>query len=166
MYEAFSVDQIGIFSEDDQKLMAQNVMDWLIDFFKWETYTEEELFEMGIVGGGDGFDLLAEGEFLQFVKENFTPKESLLTEILLGTKGDAKSCPIANTIRHAFPNSRKVRLEVNSSRISIENVEPYDTINIPCEDTPIDYFVGAFDAGHLPMYQRSVGRPRKITEEN
>ena len=146
MYEAFS--------EDDQNLIAQNVMDWLIDFFKWDAYTEEELFEMGIVGGGEGFDLLAEGEFLQFVKENFTPKESLLTEILLGTKGDAKSCPIANTIRHAFPNSRKVRLEVNSSTISIENLETYDTVFIPCEDSPIDYFVGAFDAGQLPMYQR------------
>ena len=149
-----TTESINAFSEDDQKLMAQNVMDWLIDFFKWETYTEEELFEMGIVGGGDGFDLLAEGEFLQFVKENFTPKESLMTKMLVGGKGDANSCPIANTIRYAFPNSSKVRIEVNSSNISIENVETYDTVVIPCEDSPIDYFVGAFDAGHLPMYQR------------
>ena len=77
-----------------------------------------------------------------------------MTKMLVGGKGDANSCPIANTIRYAFPNSSKVRIEVNSSNISIENVETYDTVVIPCEDSPIDYFVGAFDAGHLPMYQR------------
>ena len=149
-----TTESINAFSEDDQKLMAQNVIDWLIDFFKWETYTEEELCEMGIADGVYGLDLLAEGEFLQFVKENFTPKESLMTKMLVGGTRDAHSWPIANTIRYAFPNSSKVRIEVNSSNISIENVETYDTVVIPCEDSPIDYFVGAFDAGHLPMYQR------------
>ena len=41
-----TTESINAFSEDDQKLMAQNVIDWLIDFFKWETYTEEDLMEM------------------------------------------------------------------------------------------------------------------------
>ena len=41
-----TTESINAFSEDDQKLMAQNVIDWLIDFFKWETYTEADLMEM------------------------------------------------------------------------------------------------------------------------
>ena len=148
-----TTESINAFSEDDQKLMAQNVIDWLIDFFKWETYTEEELCEMGIADGVYGLDLLAEGEFLQFVKENFTPKESLMTKMLVGGKGDAHSCPIANTIRYAFPNSSKVRIDVESSRIHIEDLETFNVVEIPCEDSPVDFFVLAFDAGHLPMYE-------------
>ena len=76
-----------------------------------------------------------------------------MTKMLVGGKGDANSCPIANTIRYAFPNSSKVRIEVESSRIHIEDLETFNVVEIPCEDSPVDFFVGAFDAGHLPMYE-------------
>ena len=144
MYEAFS--------EDDQKLLAQNAMDYIIEFFKWDTYTEEELFEMDIVGGGDGFDLLAEGECIPFIKENFTPS-NFLNEMSVGVKGDAHSCPIANTIKHGFPNFHNMNIEVTPERILIEDLLTYDNVIIPCQDTPVDFFVGAFDGGHLPMYE-------------
>ena len=157
-----TTESINAFSEDDQKLMAQNVIDWLIDFFKWETYTEEDLMEMCCIedwrqaswGLGFGNQYYPyNGNLIKYIRERFTPEVSLMTKMLVGGKGDANSCPIANTIRHAFPNSNKVSIEVESSRIHIEDLETFNVVEIPCEDSPVDFFVGAFDAGHLPMYE-------------
>ena len=155
-----TTESINAFSKEEQEQFAQNVINWLTDFFKWETYTEEDLIEMCCIENWrranwrDGSFGNYNGKLIQYLRERFTPEQSLMTELIVGDKGTVKSCPIANTIRRAFPNSNKISVEVESSRIHIEDLESYETIEIPCEDSPIDYFVGAFDAGHLPMYHR------------
>ena len=39
------------FTNEDQELAAQNVIDWLTDFFQWETYNEQEIDELGMLHG-------------------------------------------------------------------------------------------------------------------
>ena len=73
--------------------------------------------------------------------------------MLVGEQSSGDSCPIANTIRRGFPNSNKMIIEVSAETISIEDAETYEIVNIPCQNTPVDFFIYAFDAGHLPMYQ-------------
>ena len=146
-----------IFSKDYQERAAQSVIDWLEDFFKWETYNEQEIDELGMLHGftweGHRDPIWTEGEMTEYLKERFTPRNPM-TQMLTGHQGEGAQCPIANTIRRGFPNFNKMIIEVSSETISIEDAETYEIVNIPCQDSPVALFVQAFDAGLLPMYQR------------
>ena len=144
------------FTNEDQELAAQNVIDWLTDFFQWETYNEQEIDELGMLHGftweGHRDPIWTEGEMTEYLKERFTPRNPI-TQMLVGEQSSGGSCPIANTIRRGFPNSNRMYIEVSAETISIEDLEEGETVNIPCQDTPVAFFVYAFDSGHLPMYQ-------------
>ena len=146
----------NVFSKDDQELAAQNVISWLTDFFKWETYNEQEIDELGMLRGftweGPRDPTWTDGEMTEYLKERFTPRNPM-TQMLVGEQSSQDSCPIANTIRKGFPNFNRMAILVSAETISIEDLEEEEIVNIPCQDTPVDFFVYAFDAGHLPMYQ-------------
>ena len=88
----------------------------------------------------------------EFLRERFTHKNPI-TQMLVGEQSSQDSCPIANTIRRGFPNFNRLAILVSGEAISIEDLEEGETVNIPCQDTPVAFFVYAFDSGHLPMYQ-------------
>ena len=142
-----------IFSKDYQERAAQSVIDWLEDFFQWETYDEQEIDELGMLHDFPLWHHWGSGELKNYLKERFTPRNPM-TQMLTGHQGEGAQCPIANTIRRGFPNFNKMIIEVSSETISIEDAETYEIVNIPCQDSPVALFVQAFDAGLLPMYQR------------
>ena len=140
------------FTNEDQELAARNVIDWLTDFFQWETYDEQEIDQLGMLHDFPLWHHWGSGELKKYLKERFTPRNPI-TQMLVGEQSSGGSCPIANTIRRGFPNSNRMYIEVSAETISIEDLEEGETVNIPCQDTPVAFFVYAFDSGHLPMYQ-------------